>query len=283
MKHIVAIFFIPLFLAGCQTTSFFDNSSSADSPDIDVTAGSDSDAYYLNIAKDLYVAGQYKQSYQIASKLTENNNVEAQYLLGYLLYYGQGVPVDIKQGTKWITVSADVGYRPAIEALVMIRHGLTPDNKCSSGILIPENTKKTGDTSRDATLKLKEGEVLITPDSNNKSLEQKKSGKEKNSQDLQVNTKKSARSWNRYTIQLLSTDSEGFVTEYLQAFKEHYPDLMDFIIAFKSKNKPYTYGVGFNAFETPADADKALLKLKLRLNDSTLWIKPLQNYVPISI
>ena len=177
MKQIMAIFFIPLFLAACQTSSFFDNSS-ADSPDIDVTAASDSDAYYLKIAKDLYVAGQYKQSYQIASKLTEKNNVEAQYLLGYLLYYGQGVPVDIKQGTKWIAVSADAGYRPAIEALVMIRHGLTPDNKCSSGILIPENTKKAGDTSGTTTVKLKEGEVLITPDQ-----------KDENSQDIKVNTK----------------------------------------------------------------------------------------------
>jgi len=165
MKRISIFILISIILSGCQTNSVIDGVTN------DAVIDTGNDDYYMQIAKDLYVSKQYKQSYQIASKLAENNNVEAQYLLGYLVYYGQGVPADVEQGTKWIKASADTGYRPAIEALVMIKHGLTPDNKCPSvigpaPIKVPPANKKPSvseKTKAGNSSLLKEGEVLITP------------------------------------------------------------------------------------------------------------------------
>lgn len=116
-----------LVLTGCSFPAYYD-----DSEDVSQLIAQEeaNDEYYLKIAKDLYTAQQYTQAYQITSKLAEKNNPAAQYLLGYLTYYGQGVTADKEQGTKLIQIAADAGYRPAIEGLVMINHGLTPDNKC---------------------------------------------------------------------------------------------------------------------------------------------------------
>lgn len=240
-----------------------------------------SDAYYLNIARDLFVAQQYKQAYQITAGLAEKNNIEAQYLLGYLYYYGQGVAVDTKQGEKWISISADSGYRPAIEALVLIKHGLTPDNKCSSVDLVSVNTEnKILDNSTESNIneapslisdKPEKGEVLITP---------------KNIDPIQGTEKieiiQSDKIRKRHTIQLINTQSKQFTLDYVKDFKNKYPDLKDFIITYQSKDAPYAYGVGFSTFAKVSDAKVVLKNIQSRLNDSTLFIKNLENYTPLS-
>ncbi len=185
-----------VMLYGCVSSSFSPDDSAENLLPSTTSSANKSDDSYLQIAKDLFVAGQYRQAYQISSNLAEKNNVEAQYLLGYMIFYGYGVPADEKQGTKWINVSADTGYRPAIEALVLIKHGLTPDNKCSSVNLLPESknvshsetsqeprnravtqhdqnaepmitdasaSQKVKNTMALTSTQLKEGEVLITP------------------------------------------------------------------------------------------------------------------------
>lgn len=100
-------------------------------------ASNSDDAEYLTIAKDLFTAKQYKQSYRIVRKLAQRNNPEAHYLLGYMLYYGYGVKADKQQGAKWIKQAADAGNRSAIEAQVMIQYNLTPDKKCPAPDLKP--------------------------------------------------------------------------------------------------------------------------------------------------
>jgi len=163
MNRIIVYFLITLLSTGCDTfTIIDDNPENESQPDVSNNANTkfndnidDNDQYYLQIAKDLYVAKQYKQAYQIASKLAEKGNHEAEYLLGYLVYYGQGVPADVDEGTRWIQKSADAGYRPAIEGLVMIRHGLTPDNKCDTD---NKKSKSASDTAEDYK------QIIITPD-----------------------------------------------------------------------------------------------------------------------
>ena len=122
-----------IFLAGCQSMDMNDEteiqSKSAAQSDIQEMPDSD-DKEYLSIAKDLFAAKQYKQSYQIVRRLAQKNNPEAHYLLGYMLYYGYGVKADKKQGAQWIKKAADAGNRSAIEALVMIQYKLTPNMKC---------------------------------------------------------------------------------------------------------------------------------------------------------
>lgn len=137
-----------IFLAGCQSMGMSDEteiqSKSAAQSDIQEMPDSD-DKEYLSIAKDLFAAKQYKQSYQIVRRLAQKNNPEAHYLLGYMMYYGYGVKADKKLGAQWIKKAADAGNRSAIEALVMIQYKLTPDKKCSVDNLMdskPDNKQK---------------------------------------------------------------------------------------------------------------------------------------------
>ncbi len=140
MKFILLLMLLSFSLSGCTLASLSSKSSEDNAEVLSNSAASDSDEYYLQIAKDLFTAKQYKQAYQIATKLAENNNVEAQYLLGYMLYYGLGVTIDVEQGSKWINISADTGYRPAIEALIIIKHDLTSDKTCPTVNMVPENS-----------------------------------------------------------------------------------------------------------------------------------------------
>ena len=141
MRYFILLTILPslLLTGGCQYLGVDEETDSEQKP-INTTKDTNDDEY-LQIAKDLFVAKQYKQAYRMAKKLAQNNNPEAHYLLGYLLYYGYGVKADKEQGKIWIKKAADTGYRPAIEALVMIQYNLTPDKKCptDNGIMIQPN------------------------------------------------------------------------------------------------------------------------------------------------
>ena len=273
MKLLFLFVMLSLFLSGCNSTPFISENSEKDIESDSSSASIGADAYYMQIAKDLFVARQYKQAYQIAINLAEKNNAEAQYLLGYMLYYGHGVPADTEQGTKWINVSADTGYRPAIEALVLIKHGLTPDNKCSSVNLLPEAKIKDDELSKKSELNLKGGEILITPQGT-----QSKTNKT-------VDYVQSDKKWNRYTIQLVITESKQYAENYMQNFKNQYPDLSDYIIAYQSKNhvqqKVRQYGVGFSTFEKIEDAQIVLEEIKKRLDNPKMWIRKLEKFEPL--
>jgi outer membrane PBP1 activator LpoA protein len=121
---------LPLFLSACSLLSFQETKPNIDNTQEKQLSHNQNSEYYFNIAQELYEAKQYEQAYKIVLKLAENNDPQAKYLLGYLTYYGQGTAENKALGTQLIQSSADAGYRPAIEGLVMIKHGLTPENKC---------------------------------------------------------------------------------------------------------------------------------------------------------
>ena len=273
MKFLFLFTTLSFFLSGCDSTVPVNEGSENNIESFSDSQNTESDEYYLQIAKDLFVAQQYTQAYQIATHLAEKNNVEAQYLLGYMLYYGHGAPADIEQGTKWINVSADTGYRPAIEALVLIKHGLTPDNKCSSVNLLPEAKITDDELSKKSELNLKGDEILITP----QGIQSKTN--------MAFDYVQSDKIWNRYTIQLVITESKQYAENYVQKLKNKYPDLSDYIITYQSKNhvqqKVRQYGVGFSTFEKIEDAQIVLEKIKKRLNNPKMWIRKLEEFEPL--
>lgn len=300
MKYNILFVSVSIILSGCASNPFTAENSKGDVYSSVLSNTTTESTSYLQIAKDLFVAGQYKQAYQISSNLAEKNDVEAQYLLGYMIYYGYGVPADAEQGTKWITVSADTGHRPAIEALVLIKHGLTPDNKCSSVNFVPDTEvasqseheskpiKKSNSKSKTkqkdnqvsqsdelkksnqiSSIDLKEGEILITP---------KKKLAVKNKT---IGYVESDKVWNRYTIQLMIDESQSTALNFKNDFMKKYPDLSNKVISYKSINKPYSYGVGFSTFKKNDDALIVRDNIKDRTNKSSLRIIRLDNFEPI--
>jgi len=298
MKFAIITLSMALLLNGCSLSSIglddvsFDDSA-VDTSKNKITALDDeknthkTDDSYLQIAKDLFVAGQYKQAYQISSKLAESDDVEAQYLLGYMIYYGYGIPADVKQGTKWINVAADKGHRPAIEALVLIKHGLTPDNKCSAVNLEGEMVSEVKD--KVATESLEEKVIQSKPLNNDTPAESNRKTvsnhvqKGSTVQDVNLSYVKSSKVWDRYTVQLMVGQSRLSLIDYKNSFIKQHPDLKDYIISYQSKKKPLTYGLGFSTFKSSEEAMIALNNLKSRIGNSSLWVKKLDKSEPINL
>ena len=106
MNKAVLIFPVLLVICGCNSMSVTETPVIPTEP---VMVNESDDAYYLNIAQELYTDKQYRQAYQIARKLADKGNHKAEYLLGYLIFYGQGVTEDKELGKTWIQKAADAG------------------------------------------------------------------------------------------------------------------------------------------------------------------------------
>ncbi|OAI47036.1 hypothetical protein AYO45_05995 [Gammaproteobacteria bacterium SCGC AG-212-F23] len=71
--------------------------------------------------KYYFKKGNYKKAYEQLFPAAVCGNPEAQYAVGYLVYYGYGVDRDEVIGIFWIQKSAEHHYPRAIEALKKMR------------------------------------------------------------------------------------------------------------------------------------------------------------------
>lgn len=67
-----------------------------------------------------FLDGNYKEAFHIILPLAANGKKEAQYAVGYMYYYGLGVPRDSESGIFWMQKSAEQNYQPAKDALNLI-------------------------------------------------------------------------------------------------------------------------------------------------------------------
>lgn len=74
----------------------------------------------LQQGKKSFDAGDYKQSFHTLLPAASNGDPEAQYAVGYMYYYGYGVPQDSESGLFWMHKAADQRYEPAMKALSLI-------------------------------------------------------------------------------------------------------------------------------------------------------------------
>lgn len=68
-------------------------------------------------ARALFMQQQYAQAAQLLLPLAQQGHLDAQYTIGYLYHYGQGVPRNEKEANRWITTAAARGHVKAQEAL----------------------------------------------------------------------------------------------------------------------------------------------------------------------
>jgi hypothetical protein len=68
-------------------------------------------------ARSAYLAKDYQRALQLMRQEAELGNPHAQYTLGYMYYYGQGVAEDMEEALKWIRMAAAQGNMHAMEAL----------------------------------------------------------------------------------------------------------------------------------------------------------------------
>ncbi|HEB93902.1 MAG TPA: hypothetical protein ENI94_10665 [Gammaproteobacteria bacterium] len=74
-------------------------------------------------AKHLYLSQDYAGSVGLMHTLAGRGHLQAQYVLGYMYYYGLGVPRNEKKAIRWITTAAVRGHTKAREALELLDKG----------------------------------------------------------------------------------------------------------------------------------------------------------------
>jgi TPR repeat protein len=100
-KHFLIITLISSLLLGCAS-----NKSKEPSP--------------LEQAEATYFKGDYQKAAEQLMPLAKAGDSQAQYTLGYMYYYGQGVPRDRTQGHFWMQQSAKQGNKTALQALELL-------------------------------------------------------------------------------------------------------------------------------------------------------------------
>ena len=82
----------------------------------------------LRAGKSAFVGGDFKQAFRQLLPIAVKGCSEAEYAIGYMYYYGYGVPQDSESGIFWITRAAEQHYAPAIKALEVINQSI-PENE----------------------------------------------------------------------------------------------------------------------------------------------------------
>lgn len=65
----------------------------------------------------------YRQAFIRLKPEAEKGQVDAQYAVGYMYYYGQGVVEDRRKAWYWITAAARAGQPDAKQAMKVLRRG----------------------------------------------------------------------------------------------------------------------------------------------------------------
>lgn len=75
----------------------------------------------LEDANAFLAAKAYDKAFPLYSKLAEAGNVEAQFRLGEMYWYGDGTAADIAAATKWMQKAAERGHPGAIESVDILK------------------------------------------------------------------------------------------------------------------------------------------------------------------
>ncbi len=94
-----------------------------------------------DLAKQAYMAGDYKTAHDEWLKRATQNNTEAQFNLGYLFENGQGVPVDLFSAARWYELAARQNYPGADHMLKQIRSKILASEKESIKKWLPKANK----------------------------------------------------------------------------------------------------------------------------------------------
>lgn len=74
----------------------------------------------------------YRQAFIRLMPAAKAGNPDAQYAVGYMYYYGQGVLENRKKAWYWITCAAKAGQLEAIQAMQNVEHVDTTESSSSS-------------------------------------------------------------------------------------------------------------------------------------------------------
>lgn len=116
IRRMTIIVLTAMFITGCAATK----KSDMNTPPTQSKILSPATRSELEQGKRLFKDGYYKRAMQQLLPLAAEGNMEAQYAVGYMYYYGFGTTQDTESGAFWIQRSANQGFQPAAQALIVM-------------------------------------------------------------------------------------------------------------------------------------------------------------------
>lgn len=80
-------------------------------------------AFNLREGIESFRAQDYRRAFIRLKPEAEKGQPDAQYAVGYMYYYGQGVVEDRKKAWFWINMAAHLGQKDAMEAVSILEKG----------------------------------------------------------------------------------------------------------------------------------------------------------------
>ena len=74
----------------------------------------------VRLAADNFYEGNYTRSLGYLQRPAQQGDSDAQYALGYMLYYGKGITENKTEAVKWLQLAATQGHSKAQQALKRI-------------------------------------------------------------------------------------------------------------------------------------------------------------------
>jgi len=87
--------------------------------------------YFLQKGKQSYHQREYRKAFIRLKEASEKNNADAQYALGYMYFYGQGVVENRQKAMYWFQRAAINGHQKAIDALNLLKNSSSEPYKPS--------------------------------------------------------------------------------------------------------------------------------------------------------
>lgn len=250
------------------------------------------------LAKQEYRDGMYKKAFNDLLISAEHGNADAQYALGYMYYYGKGVPRNTEKASYLFKLAMQQGHHDAIEAMSMIinTNGIFTTNKKRKPLLATNSLKKTLEPNKFRESKLQNKDLLAqriqyrersqnnVAKFNSKKVKNKNAAsnnalsknmlayKEENSlakaKAVTIKSKKSMQS-NYYTIQLIADPSQNIVETF--SSRNHFTDSMH---KYKYVYRGATwYALSLGSYDNYTDAKHAIGKLPQNIKNMHPWVR----------
>jgi len=68
-----------------------------------------------DLTKSVYDSKDYAQAYRLANSYKSDGDACVEYYLALMYIHGHGVKMDTEKGLRYMNISADKGYQPAID------------------------------------------------------------------------------------------------------------------------------------------------------------------------
>jgi len=237
-----------------------------------------SEARTFEEAKALYQKGDYARAGVILKGLADKGDAAAQYALGYLYYYGQGVDQNTDVALDWFRLSAAKGFDKAKEALQRHEVLQKKDNQSSQQPpIINKAPAPTPPPSADASSQkiLEKGIGTNNITSSTPDAESAKPDSQTGAAEQSTINKDPllSRSPSNYTIQLMSGSSETAVKKYIAKYgledkATYFPHVV---------NGRTVYSVIYGDYESRNAALGAMRGLPYTLQKSSPWIRRLSD------